>query len=74
MPDSEKRILSLLGLDDIDGMSPDLALTVLSILGAAFKLIQSRGDSIARQEALMRAAENIKAALDREKFPNEPQA
>jgi len=71
MSERDRQLLKLVGIDDIDGLTPELLLTILSILGAVIKLIRNGGDAASRLEALMTAAEAVKAALDREKFPDE---
>lgn len=56
---------------DLAGLPPHLAGTAFLITAALIRLVRSDGDSLARQEALMSMAEEAKAALDREKFPDQ---
>lgn len=61
----------LKGLGELGGVVPEIAGTVIVILGALFRLVRSSGDSAARMEALMTVSEAVKAQLDKEKFPDE---
>lgn len=68
MSDDSKGLLDGLGLGDLGGLSAELLPVVLSLVGIIIKLVKSNGDALARQEALLDAAETAKAALDRERF------
>ena len=68
MSDDSKGLLDGLGLGDLGGLSTELLPVVLSLVGIIIKLVKSNGDALARQEALLDAAETAKAALDRERF------
>jgi hypothetical protein len=52
-------------LEDIpaEAVSP-----VLALIGAIVRIIQAGGDDKRREEALMQAAEDMKAELDKAKF------
>ena len=63
-----KGLLDGLGLGDLGGVSAELLPVILSLVGIIVKLVRSNGDAVARQEALLDAAEVAKAALDRERF------
>ncbi len=55
---------------NIPSIPPEAVPAVWALVGAIARLVKAGSDSKAREEALMQTAEDVKAELDRVRFPN----